>query len=145
MGLATLSKYVRRHNPLQVDVHALWKALDRDCDGVVFMENLSMPHAKALASFHLWAHKHFGSCSAVWDHEELVRLRMSGAGSAWVSEKKMQGKTFLQALRQLEWDGPPETGKLLASSLDYYNCGLVQRSDLEWLDKWTPPEWLSAS
>ena len=26
--------------------------------------------------------------------------------------------------------------------LDYFGCGFLSRSDLEWLDAWEPPEWL---
>merc|ERR1712048_496178 len=68
---------------------------------------------------------------------------------AWNSTKKMQAKHFIEALKQFGWPGVPgepesESYKMLCSSLDFYDCGLVMRSDLEWLDKWRVPPFLEA-
>jgi len=37
----------------------------------------------------------------------------------------------------------PRARRVLLSSLDYLGCGFICREDLEWLDKWDPPDWLA--
>jgi len=38
----------------------------------------------------------------------------------------------------------PKAKSELMHMLDYFGCGFLSRTDLEWLDKWDPPEWLYA-
>jgi Ca2+-binding EF-hand superfamily protein len=63
---------------------------------------------------------------------------------ATAQHKKMRYSAFYELLEVL---GCPIAGnlpgrKLLAQSLDLPGCGFVSKADLQWLDKWSPPEWL---
>jgi len=84
-----------------------------------------------------------GSCSAVWDHALAVD-EVLGREGLWKSTRKLLLSPFLRALRDLGWPNNPHTRSLLVASLDYFGCGFVSRSDLEWLDAWEPPEFIYA-
>jgi len=62
------------------------------------------------------------------------------------SRKKMPFQALSRALKELGWPGmdDPDIKHSLYSSLDIYGLGLVERSDLEWLDKWEPAQWIVA-
>jgi len=144
-----LKRYFRRHPTLNMDVHALMGVLDRDGDGYINLHDLSVERSRALAYFLKWARSFCGSAAGIWDHKEVKKVKKQESKGGFVSDKKMQAKTFAQALKVLKWPGVPgypdsEMRHLVASSLDYYDCGLVMRTDLEWIDKWTPPEFLAA-
>jgi hypothetical protein len=53
---------------------------------------------------------------------------------------------FGDALAELGWPGASNSARrqVLLTSLDHLGCGFVCRADLEWLDKWDPPEWIIA-
>eukprot|EP00928_Gymnodinium_smaydae_P039133 TRINITY_DN26803_c0_g1_i1.p1 TRINITY_DN26803_c0_g1~~TRINITY_DN26803_c0_g1_i1.p1 ORF type:complete len:737 (-),score=154.55 TRINITY_DN26803_c0_g1_i1:148-2256(-) len=133
-----------------VDISTLWRQLDRDSSGQCGMEELCPKASDVLASFQLWARQVFGSCAAFWDHPEGARARLApqrgGTWAAGASKKKMLRSSFGDVLAILRWPAvnDKEAKSLLLSSLDLFGCGFVQRSDLEWLDKWRPPEWLCA-
>merc|ERR1719201_2065329 len=66
-------------------------------------------------------------------------------GGCWASDKKILLSAFGDALAEIGWPGAsePKTRQVLLSSLDYLGCGFISRTDLEWLDKWVPPEFLT--
>jgi len=140
-----LSKYCRSINwPGTFSV--LWKALDQNGDGVVAMEEMCTQSAAALACLRGWARRKFGSCSSIWDQRETVMMFSTCMRNGpWKSNKKMLTKAFVLVLRDLRWPAAQQrrTEALLSSALDVHGCGLVSRNDLEWLDKWEAPQWLS--
>lgn len=144
--IVSMRRYCARTN-LRIDCNALFKVLDKDCDGSLSLEEVAESAADILASFRDWAHATSGSCSLLWDTCEMSDAR-SAAGRAglWPSNKKMLLSSFTDALRSLGWPSIVDANQrsLLCSSLDFHGCGFVARSDLEWLDKWIPPEWLYA-
>lgn len=76
----------------------------------------------------------------IWTTPAFVRERSKALG-----DKKIGRRAFCTALRELNYpDQRPEHLHYLFTGLDYYGCGFVSREDLEWLDKWEPPTWLSA-
>mmetsp|Transcript_61491 Transcript_61491/g.159663 ORF Transcript_61491/g.159663 Transcript_61491/m.159663 type:complete len:710 (+) Transcript_61491:104-2233(+) len=159
IGRAELGKYCRRVN-LDVDVNCLWKALDQDADGVLRIEEVGTEHAAVLAQYQAWCLQHFGSCANSW---EKLRLAAVPSGS-WRSDKAMMYPTFLGALAAYSWpravgifgsspggsssssscNSSDSTGPMLCAALDLHGCGIVSLQDLEWLDRWTPPEYLAA-
>eukprot|EP00928_Gymnodinium_smaydae_P026248 TRINITY_DN20672_c0_g1_i1.p1 TRINITY_DN20672_c0_g1~~TRINITY_DN20672_c0_g1_i1.p1 ORF type:complete len:927 (-),score=159.20 TRINITY_DN20672_c0_g1_i1:199-2979(-) len=146
---STLRRYLRRHL-LDINSTDCWKALDKDGDGWVSMEELSPTRARVLSLFLTWAQQKFGSCAALWDTKDAERVRKRAAETTaktvWASDKKMRGASVLELLRILRCPvtGDSDSRALLLSSLDCFGCGLVMRTDLEWLDKWRPPEWVGA-
>lgn len=146
-SVLALRRYLKTHPTLCIDVHYLWKALDTDEDGVCGLEDLSVPRARVLSTFLKWARERFGSCAAIWESPEAVRLRKKASASRWVSGKKKQKHIFVELLKLLGWPGvrASENRMTLCSALDFYDCGLVMQSDLAWLDRWRPAEWLAAT
>jgi hypothetical protein len=114
------------------------------------MEEVCMRSADVLAAFQNWARTRCGSATAVWDRPETRSVRRRKGqqpSSSFVSDKKMLFPAFTKALRALRWphaDNADIRSQLL-SSLDFFGCGFVSRCDLEWLDRWKPPPWLSAA
>mmetsp|Transcript_123420 Transcript_123420/g.356800 ORF Transcript_123420/g.356800 Transcript_123420/m.356800 type:complete len:747 (+) Transcript_123420:149-2389(+) len=153
-----LGRYCRTVN-LDIDVNCLWKSLDQDSDGVLFLEEVGKQHAAALARFHCWAHGNFGSCVAAWE-----RLRaMAEPTEKWRSDKTMRYAPFLKVLTAHGWPGGmaggdsptsmsvgtvstsiPDAGlnTMLCTALDFRGSGLVTLQDFQWLDTWSPPEYL---
>lgn len=135
---------------LKVDINALWKSLDKDCDGTFRLEELSGRASHVLASFRAFAIGRFENCAAIWDCAKIVLARAARQrenGGCWASDKKMLLSSFGDALAEMEWGGANDakTKQVLLSSLDYRGCGFVSKEDFEWLDKWEPPEWITAS
>jgi len=126
----------------------LWGALDKDNDGFVTIEELSVPTALALASFQKWARRSplLGSCAAIWESPEAADASRKRSGT-WYSEKKMLMGTLQDTLSSLGWPGVnvAKTRSLVFNVLDSSGCGLVTRADLEWVDKWKPVEWVYAA
>lgn len=143
LPLKELRRYCRKIN-LDVDASELWKFFDRDGDGAVRLEEVCVGAADALASFHRWARADFGSCSSLWDHPVMVSAR-SSSQDLWALGKKMLLSTFGASLKTLGWPGIDDSGvkNMVFASLDQYGCGFIEHSDLEWLDGWEPPGYLS--
>jgi len=90
----------------------------------------------------------FGSASELWDRPEMSRQRNARQFEGrWASKKKMLLGAFTEALVAVGFPGAGKASDraLLLASLDLYGCGFISRSDLEWLDAWRPPAWLSAA
>lgn len=133
---------------LQVDIQALWKSLDKDDDGGFRLEELCVRASLVLAGFQDWAKSHYESCAGCWDCPRMDAARakpQQGINGTWASIKKMLSNAFGDALSEMGWPGAadPKTRQVLLSSLDYLGCGFISRTDLEWLDKWVPPEFLT--
>lgn len=141
-----IRRYCRKAD-LRLDTAMLWKSLDKDCDGMFRLEELSVRAADVLASFQDWACETCGSCADIWDLPQFVEARRKPQGEKrWMSEKKVLFSAFAELLKELDcpFYHEPTVRSLLLASLDKYGCGFISRSDLEWLDKWEPPEWLCA-
>lgn len=143
---ADLRRYCRKVD-LPVSIPDLWRSLDTDTDGTISLEEICPTRATALAKFQVWAYATLGSVSDLWHCEEAVyaRARRRGGGG-WISDKKMLFSTFSEALEHLGWPGVknPEERSLLFTSLDLLGCSMITLDDLEWLDRWRAPEYLSA-
>lgn len=141
IDMKAIRRYCRKSD-LKLDTAALWRSLDKDFDGFFRLEELSVRAADVLASFQHWARRVFGSCEAIWDCREMENARARQLrNSPFGSEKKLLIKTFKQFLKAC--DSPLlEEASLLLSSLDLQGCGFIECSDLDWLDKWRPPEFL---
>eukprot|EP00931_Biecheleriopsis_adriatica_P040164 TRINITY_DN22989_c0_g2_i1.p1 TRINITY_DN22989_c0_g2~~TRINITY_DN22989_c0_g2_i1.p1 ORF type:complete len:545 (+),score=103.28 TRINITY_DN22989_c0_g2_i1:93-1727(+) len=142
LPLKELRRYCRKAN-LNVDSSELWKFLDKDGNGSVEFEEVCSGAADALASFHCWAHETFGSCAALWDTPALVTARQASQ-DLWLVGKKMMLGSFAQCLSKLGWTGASNSRmkSMLLASLDQYGCGIIERTDLQWLDAWQPPGYL---
>lgn len=145
-GSQTLRCYVRRLN-LPIEPADLWAALDADKDSQVTLEELCPRSALILASFQQWARDDpcLGSCVAIWQTPEAAEIARKRTGT-WYRGKKMLNSVFLETLKELGWPrGQDEKARsVLIGSLDVMDCGLISLSDLEWLDKWRPVEWVYA-
>lgn len=148
-----LKRYCRQVNS-RVDICALWRHVDRDSDGSVDIEELISFSVTHLASFRRWAHHRVGSCEALWQLREMQEARCNGASKRghWASDKKMLLAAFGTALKGLGWPSPEigqadahKARQVVLQSLDLHGCGFVAPSDLEWLDRWKPAEWMWAS
>mmetsp|Transcript_81895 Transcript_81895/g.213230 ORF Transcript_81895/g.213230 Transcript_81895/m.213230 type:complete len:850 (+) Transcript_81895:61-2610(+) len=130
---------------LNILVKELWDALDQDKDGVVRFEEYSLQQALPLAYFLKWAREKFGSCAAIWETPEAAAASRKLTGT-WFAEKHMQVSTFKATLKSLGWPGlsEPETRKSVFNALDLKGFGMINQSDLAWLDGWHPPEWVTA-
>jgi len=130
---------------MNLELDALWDAIDMDGDEVICLEEVAHQHGAALAEFRHWARTTYGSCAASW---EQLRLHVPPNGR-WKSPTSMLYAGFLQALRAVKWAGLDSgngqghvQGPKLCSGLDLAGCGIVSKGDFEWLDKWEAPEWL---
>eukprot|EP00434_Breviolum_minutum_P037804 symbB.v1.2.033522.t1/scaffold4177.1/size43486/1 len=126
-----------------VDQGALWRSLDKDSLGSIGMEDLAPQHCSVLATFRQFMHERVGSCSAVWDHAIALDACVGQREGLWKSTRKLLLQPFLRVLRELGWPtSHADSRSTLLASLDFFGCGFVSRSDLEWLDGWVPPEWI---
>ncbi|CAK0868046.1 unnamed protein product, partial [Prorocentrum cordatum] len=82
-----------------------------------------------------WARLTFGSCAGLWDQA------CDAKGASALCTGKMLLHALDEFLRTAGW--PAGAGRILLA-LDLHGCGFVQRSDLEWLDKWEVPPWFDA-
>jgi len=153
----TFMAFCRKHD-LDLDIPALWRSMDKDADGILSLEELCVHTAAILTSFRSWCKEHFGSCANLWDAPETKKVRKNPNSrdpwiSRWPSDKKMLFRPFQDALRALAlrtrrpWPGAEGNAswvQVVMQSLDVYGCHLISQDDLVWLDKWNPPEWISA-
>lgn len=146
----TLRNFCSQVN-LNISFQHLWKSLDADGDEQVGLEELCVEATQLLAKFQTWAVENFGSCAAFWLCEEARAARaLEISTGAWMSDKKMQLRTVVQVLEALGWPGKGieeedrAMRRQICYSLDLFGCGLMSQEDLQWLDRWQAPEWLSA-
>mmetsp|Transcript_49102 Transcript_49102/g.140125 ORF Transcript_49102/g.140125 Transcript_49102/m.140125 type:complete len:670 (+) Transcript_49102:1-2010(+) len=148
----TVAKYCQQRR-LKPAISDLWRALDLDRDGLIQLQDVGPQQAAALASLKAWASQleGYGKVAAIWGCAEADRAREAlRSKGKWKSDRNMPLKTFVQVLAALGWpwlargqaDGDP---LVVLKGLDRYGCGFVSLEDLNWLDKWAAPTWLSAS
>jgi len=144
---AETSAYCCRAN-LDIHFRSLWASLDPDNDGHFLLEEIGGQCAASLANFRVWAKKNFGTCEAVWDEFDSAGNSMTAPPDMkWNSFKKIRYGAFVKLLHVLGWKGEVKSGAahLLCISMDYFGCGFISRSDLEWLERWkNVPDWLCA-
>ncbi|CAE8631560.1 unnamed protein product, partial [Polarella glacialis] len=147
ISVLDLRRYCRKVD-MPVNFTDLFSGLDFDGDGICTLEELCPERAEDLAKFKDWAQKTLGCCANLWSCEEavLARAKQRGSKGGWISETKMQMKPFMEALSQLGWPGVTRSEERMNvfSSLDAFGCGLIQPTDLAWLDRWSVPEWLAS-
>lgn len=133
-----LGKYCRVNN-LELSMSSLWQSLDVDECGEVRLEEIAGKPAAALARFSLWSRNSFGTC-AIW--KEIMKV--AKPPTSWKSTSSLTPATFIQALCALYWPGAGDLKgqAALTAALDLNGCGIMSRSDLDWLEKWDPPAWL---
>lgn len=135
---------------IPVDSNNLWRALDRDRDHQVYLEELDPDSADVLANLKYWAEQNYGSVLALWQCPQMAAAKREPPKdvkwSSGASEKKLLMQQFFEVLDAISWPLAQSSSarKVLLSSLDKYNCGFVSRADLEWLSSWKPPEWICA-
>lgn len=132
----------------QMDNKDLWKALDRDDDLRVRIEEIAPARTRVMARFQLWAANcpRLRSCVAFWDCPETVAARNKRRPGPVQSTTKLKFSAAIEALKQLGWpqaDDREERSSLL-TSIDYSGCGFITKADLEWIDGWRGSEWLYA-
>jgi len=123
-------KFSRQHN-WGGDVRLLWKALDADCSGCANIEELDPSCAQVLARFKVWADTNYGPkpSIALWtaiDHAD---------------KGKISHGQFIRHLQAFGFDGD---AKLLAYWLDYQCKKYIVAEDLSFIERWSPPAWLTA-
>lgn len=143
-----LLQYCRKVD-LTVDTGALWKSLDRDVDGYLRLEELDVVSADVLATFAHWARQEAGSCGDLWYRPELQKYlqnQKAFQGGRWVSDKKILVAPFLHAMQGMGWAGARDADarNIVTDAMDPCGCGFLSHSDLQWLDGWSPSEWLIA-
>eukprot|EP00931_Biecheleriopsis_adriatica_P035000 TRINITY_DN20178_c0_g1_i2.p1 TRINITY_DN20178_c0_g1~~TRINITY_DN20178_c0_g1_i2.p1 ORF type:complete len:677 (+),score=152.71 TRINITY_DN20178_c0_g1_i2:99-2129(+) len=145
LTLAGLRKFFHAEVSLRLDQRELWKALDKDNIGSIGLEDLTVQHAFVLTNFRQYLHEQLGSCAAVWTHPVALEAgRIPQRDGLWKSTRKLLLVPFTKVIRDLGWPlvNDAKARTMLLSSLDFFGCGFVSRSDLEWLDGWEPPEWM---
>jgi len=130
---------------MPVHIKDLWNSLDLDMDGKINLEEVCPQEGSALAKFQVWAYEKAGSVAGLWETEEakLARAKRRGYGS-FTSDKKMRLSSLQEALEMMDWPGDAEERQIVFQALDSLGCGLITIEDLEWLDRWDAPEYLSA-
>ncbi|CAE7472138.1 CPK24 [Symbiodinium natans] len=147
LTLTTFKRWFRNETNLResIDLQTLWRSLDRDGSGCLGMEELAPQSAATLGCFRKWLRGRLGSCASAWEHEAVSDAFSNlHAEGSWVSRTKLLINAFAKAIKQIGWRPilDQQTRLALLASLDYFGCGFLSRSDLEWLDAWEPPEWL---
>eukprot|EP00928_Gymnodinium_smaydae_P011381 TRINITY_DN14208_c0_g1_i1.p1 TRINITY_DN14208_c0_g1~~TRINITY_DN14208_c0_g1_i1.p1 ORF type:complete len:754 (+),score=169.28 TRINITY_DN14208_c0_g1_i1:99-2360(+) len=141
-----LRSYLTRHS-CKIDARDLFNAMDKDEDGVVRLEDFCVHNALAIGAFLNWARHHprLGSCAALWEAPEFGAASRELTGT-WFPGKPSTVSVVEKALRSL---GCPilqdaQMRRRLWGALDLHGFGVLHRSDMEWLDRWRPVEWICA-
>jgi hypothetical protein len=156
LPLEGLRRYCK-HVGLAIDVPSLCNVLDQDRDGRVTFAEVCPVSAARLASFKKWSCEHFGSCGALWDQcvvadndddddgdgvgDNHTRVPIGILADANVIKELVwqRGVTGLVD----SWIRDVAARTALFSSLDLHGNGFIERADLEWIDRWVPPEYLA--
>eukprot|EP00933_Yihiella_yeosuensis_P050779 TRINITY_DN48581_c0_g1_i1.p1 TRINITY_DN48581_c0_g1~~TRINITY_DN48581_c0_g1_i1.p1 ORF type:complete len:790 (-),score=149.86 TRINITY_DN48581_c0_g1_i1:368-2737(-) len=132
---------------LDVDIKILWSTLDSDADEQVNFHDVAPKAAAALASFKVWTNAKCGSCSAAWNlpHVKVARSTPQSDGKL-ASKHRLFSKSFLDSIKAEGWQGSDKGAEAeMCSALDFFNVGMITQEDLQWLDTWNPPTWLTES
>lgn len=136
---AEFGQFCRRLN-LDVDIATLWMLVDNDGDDALTLADISPQGSASLARFCRWQKDSFGSTTECWN----AIFSASKPAPNWKSTVSLKSPVFSAAIKALQWPGSNEqgAGATLCTNLDLNGCGIVSKADLEWLDRWDPPEWL---
>lgn len=148
VSLNGIRRFCRQEIDLRCEISVVWKALDKDGVGYICLEDVCPKHCLVLADFRQFLHDLVGSCAAVWEHPAVLDACMNPQRDGfWKSTRKLLIGPFTKVLRDIGWTGVSnaESRSLLLSSLDLFACGFVSKADLEWLDGWHPPEWITST
>lgn len=132
MQRAELFKAVKTTN-WKGDCRALWKALDHDNSGITTIEELDANSAQLLAEFKLFAQTLTGNPkrpSAIFDILDRHK------------RKKLSHAQFIQ---ECEGKGFTKNIKMLANCMDWEDKKFITAPDLQFLDVWRTPAWLTAT
>lgn len=138
-----------RHIDFHGDLNALWYNFDPDHDGTLSLQQIAPQGADLLASFRKWVVEEFGSCVAVWEHPGALAARKKAHPNRDATLiPNMSISAFAQFLKMhrcpmIEGADGKTTRWWICKCLDFNGCGFLCRSDMEWLDKWEPAEWLT--
>mmetsp|Transcript_89651 Transcript_89651/g.159228 ORF Transcript_89651/g.159228 Transcript_89651/m.159228 type:complete len:676 (-) Transcript_89651:115-2142(-) len=130
-----------------MDPTSLWKVLDKDGQGSIGLEELCLQYGQVLANFRQFLQEQLGSCAAAWDHPAVQEACLGPQRDGlWKSTRKLLVGPFAKVIRELGWPAIdiPEARSMMLASMDFFGCGFVSRTDMEWLDGWEPPEWLNS-
>lgn len=108
----------------------LWKELNSDNDDFATLDELDLANAEALAHFKGWIDQTFGGAQATFDMLDIN------------DNKKVDKKEFVEAMKRLHF---PRNSNRVFQFLDKQGDGKIEVSDLIFLDKWKPQEYLQAS
>lgn len=111
------------------DVRLLWRALDKDDSGHASLEEFDAKSAEVLAHFREFMVIRFGSC--VNGFRRLDKY----------NTKKLRLAEFLSSLKTLGFHRP---AKMIFRGLDRTGEKVIREEDVRFLDKWVPPQWLTA-
>jgi len=113
----------------QGDVRLLWKAFDKDDSGLITLEELDPQTAEVLAHFQSFAQRLGGSAEAFCKLDKL-------------GSRRLKVQEFSAACKALDFRYGT---KALFHGLDWEGKRFVVQADLEFLDKWRPPNYLTAT
>eukprot|EP00930_Biecheleria_cincta_P045179 TRINITY_DN31148_c0_g1_i1.p1 TRINITY_DN31148_c0_g1~~TRINITY_DN31148_c0_g1_i1.p1 ORF type:complete len:705 (+),score=124.97 TRINITY_DN31148_c0_g1_i1:42-2156(+) len=108
----------------------LWKELNKDNSDFATLDELDLHNAEALAHFKGWVDQTFGGAQAAFK-----MLDLNG-------NQRVDRQEFVEAMRRLRF---PRNSKHVFQLLDKQGDRKLEQSDLVFLDKWKPQEYLLAS
>lgn len=108
----------------------LWKELNSDNSDFITLDELDIVNAEALAHFKGWVDSNFGGARAAF---KTLDAR---------GKQRIERKEFVESARKR---GCPRDSKHIFQLLDKQGDGKIELSDVTFLDKWKPQEYLQAS
>lgn len=132
MQRAELFKAVKTLN-WKGDCRALWKALDHDNSGVTTIEELDANSAQLLAEFKLFA-------QTLTDNPKRPSLIFD-----LLDRHKRKKLSHAQFVQECEGRGFSKNTKMLANCMDWQDKKFITAPDLQFLDVWRTPAWLTAT
>merc|ERR1719188_588749 len=122
------------------DAKDLWKALDRDDDHMVRLEELSPMRSQQLARSQVWCNdiQCLHGVTGFWGCQAAVKARNRRRPGGITSNQKMKFVAATEALKELGWPevNDKEARNMLLTSLDFQGCGYLTLADFKWLDGW---------
>eukprot|EP00440_Ansanella_granifera_P009314 gb/GFBE01010094.1/.p1 GENE.gb/GFBE01010094.1/~~gb/GFBE01010094.1/.p1 ORF type:complete len:812 (+),score=190.40 gb/GFBE01010094.1/:1-2436(+) len=115
------------------DCRALWKALDHDLSGITNIEELDPRCAQLLGHFRVWAISVLGNPKKPSDIYDVL------------DRNKRKKLTYAQFIQELEARGFKQRTKQLVQMLDWQDKKFLLKQDLDFLDIWRAPAWLTAT
>eukprot|EP00930_Biecheleria_cincta_P055552 TRINITY_DN4186_c0_g2_i2.p1 TRINITY_DN4186_c0_g2~~TRINITY_DN4186_c0_g2_i2.p1 ORF type:complete len:715 (-),score=152.37 TRINITY_DN4186_c0_g2_i2:76-2220(-) len=132
MQRAELFKAVKTLN-WKGDCRALWRALDHDNSGITTIEELDANSAQLLAEFKLFA-------QTLTDNPKRPSLIFN-----ILDRHKRKKLSHAQFIQECEGRGFTKNTKMLANCMDWQDKKFITEVDLQFLDVWRTPAWLTAS